>query len=163
MSGQIADASPLVTGHPAPRLCVSLPWAHVKHHWTPIVKPHLALSIVLRQRIDGMAKKKKDEGRFSPEQLAAIGKRMGQAIRMSRKNQSQVAGQIEVSRSAMNQYCSGKTSIQLHKLAAFCEVTKASMDYIVFGAPAELEASIKLVMDKVISGAKESQEKEAKP
>ena len=90
-----------------------------------------------------------DDGDFSAEQKSAIGKRMDQSIRMAKLTKSYVASELGVSRAAVTQYCQG-SGIALPRLAAFCQITRASMDYIVFGTHPELESSLAPMIDEII-------------
>ncbi len=95
-----------------------------------------------------------DEKAFSARHLQAMGKRMEQAVRMSKQNKSQVAGKMGVSRAAMTQYCKGETTPTLVSLARFCQATKSPMDYIVFGTTPELESSLIPMLEDLLLSKK---------
>ena len=82
-----------------------------------------------------------EDGNFTAAHRREIARRLDQAIRLSRKTRAAVAGELGVSRAAVTQYCD-TGSIALDKLARFCQFTKASMDYIVFGETPDIEASV---------------------
>lgn len=92
-----------------------------------------------------------EDGNFTEAHLREMGKRMDQSIRMARKNKSQVATEIGVSRAAMTQYCSGQSTPSLQNMARFCREVKIPMDYIVFGTTPELEEQMLPVLQEMIA------------
>lgn len=82
-----------------------------------------------------------EDGKFTPAHRQQIAKRMDQTIRLAKLTKSAVAERMGVSRAAVTQYCQ-TGEIALDRLAKFCQVTKASMDYIVTGSAPDMEAAL---------------------
>lgn len=123
----------------------------VKSHLTNVVKWELTS---FRPTQCTVAVMYTDDGKFTEEHKLAMAKRMRQALQLSGLTQSAVAGRIGVSRAAMSQFCS-KGGISIETLAKFCQVTKGSMDYMVFGTAPDMEASlVAMLKDMVGSRAK---------
>lgn len=123
-------------------------WPGVKHGLTFDVNRHLACAAKTWNSLGAMYD---EDGNFTEAHLREMGKRMDQSIRMARKNKSQVATEIGVSRAAMTQYCSGQSTPSLQNMARFCREVKIPMDYIVFGTTPELEEQMLPVLQEMIA------------
>lgn len=124
----------------------SVPWELVKPHLTPFVKYGLAGSLAVSARW-GMYN---PDGSFTESHLRMIGKRMDQAVRLSKQTKAEVAGILGISRAAMTQYCKGESTPTLSNMARFCKATRATMDYIVFGVDPEFRDNIMPMLEGVI-------------
>ena len=98
-----------------------------------------------------------EDGNFTPAHMLAMGKRMDQAIRLARKNKAEVALEMEISRAAMTQYCSGNTVPTLQNMARFCQIVKTPMDFIVTGTTEELEAQVIPVLQAFLDSRKKTE------
>ena len=95
-----------------------------------------------------------DSDKFTEVHLVEMGRRMDQAIRLAKKNKSEVAGIMGISRAAMTQYCNGESTPSLPNMTKFCLAVKASMDYIVTGTTPDLDEQLPLILGDVIARRK---------
>lgn len=95
-----------------------------------------------------------EDGNFTADHAREMGKRMDQAIRLAKTTKAKVALEMEISRAAMTQYCSGATVPTLANMARFCQIVKTPMDYIVTGTTEDLESQVIPVLQEFLDSRK---------